>query len=223
MLEANRRVALFGGSALLLVGAVAIGWWFYHRSPLPEGFAAGNGRLEAEEIHIATKLAGRVAEVLVDEGDEVDAAQVLARMDKDALEAELHRASAQLREAEERRNAAAAVIVQRSSQCRLAEKELERAIALFEQEVGSEQQLDVQSSRFETAEAACDAAHAALVDAEAAIDAGPPRWSGFKRRSGTASWSRRRAAVSSIVWPSRVRFCPREERSSLSSISTTST
>lgn len=172
MAEANRRLALFGGAALVFLVLIAIGWWLYHRSPLPEGFAAGNGRLEAEEIHIATKLAGRVAEVLVDEGDEVDAAQVLARMDTDALEAELHRASALLREAEERRNVAAAVIAQRRSQCRLAEKELKRAIALFEQHVGSEQQVDVQSSRFETAEAGCDAAHAALVDAEAAIDAG---------------------------------------------------
>ena len=93
-------------------------------------------------------------------------------METDALEAELHRTSALLREAEERRNVAAAVIAQRRSQCRLAEKELKRAISLFEQQVGSEQQVDIQSSRFEMAEAACDAAHAALVDAEAAIDAG---------------------------------------------------
>jgi hypothetical protein len=31
-----------------LVVVIAIGWWLYHRSPLPEGFVAGNGRLEAE-------------------------------------------------------------------------------------------------------------------------------------------------------------------------------
>lgn len=170
--EVNRRVWFVGGGGPVLFVAIAIGWWLYHRSPLPEGFAAGNGRLEAEEIHIATKLPGRVAEVLVDEGDEVEVAQVLARMDTNVLQAELHRASALLRGVEQRRNAAAAVTAERRSQCRLAGKELKRAISLFEQHVGSEQQVDIQSSRFETAEAACDAAHAALVDAEAAIDAG---------------------------------------------------
>ena len=163
---------LVGGAGLVLFVAIAIGWWLHHRSPLPEGFAAGNGRLEAEEIHVATKLPGRVAEILVDEGDEVEVAQVLARMDTNALQAELHRASALLRGFEQRRNAAAAVTAERRSQCRLAGKELKRAISLFEQHVGSEQQVDIQSSRFEMAEAACDAAHAALVDAEAAIDAG---------------------------------------------------
>ena len=59
---------------------------------VPEGFAKATGRLEATEIHVATKRGGRVEEVLVDEGDGVEAGQLLARMDRDVLEAELVRA-----------------------------------------------------------------------------------------------------------------------------------
>jgi len=40
-----------------------------------------NGRLEAEQVQIATKYAGRIAEVLAREGDMVDAGQIVARMD----------------------------------------------------------------------------------------------------------------------------------------------
>jgi multidrug efflux pump subunit AcrA (membrane-fusion protein) len=45
---------------------------------LPEGFAKTNGRIEATEIDISPKYAGRLANVFVDEGDEVKAGQVLA-------------------------------------------------------------------------------------------------------------------------------------------------
>lgn len=43
--------------------------------------AGGNGRIDAVEIDIAAKTAGRVREILVNEGDFVRAGQVLARMD----------------------------------------------------------------------------------------------------------------------------------------------
>ena len=46
---------------------------------LPPGIVAGNGRIEADQIDIATKFAGRVAELLVDEGDMVKAGQIVAR------------------------------------------------------------------------------------------------------------------------------------------------
>ena len=42
---------------------------------LPSGFASANGRLELEKIEIATKLAGRIAEVLVKEGERSKAAR----------------------------------------------------------------------------------------------------------------------------------------------------
>jgi HlyD family secretion protein len=35
---------------------------------LPPGIASGNGRIEADEIDIVTKFAGRISEMLADEG-----------------------------------------------------------------------------------------------------------------------------------------------------------
>ena len=61
---------------------------------LPRGIVSSNGRIEADEIDIATKFAGRVAELRVEEGDMVSAGEVVARMDTRDLEASLKRAEA---------------------------------------------------------------------------------------------------------------------------------
>jgi len=53
-------------------------WWQHLHAQLPAGIAFGNGRLEADEIDIDTKYAGRIAEILADEGDLVKAGQVVA-------------------------------------------------------------------------------------------------------------------------------------------------
>ena len=68
---------------------------------LPDNFAVGNGRIEATEIDIATKTAGRIKEILVNDGDVVAADQVVARMDTQTLEAELRQAQAQVRQAQQ--------------------------------------------------------------------------------------------------------------------------
>ena len=72
-------------------------------APAPAGwpadnFAVGNGRIEATEIDIATKAAGRITAILVNDGDVVEAGQVVAQMDTQTLEAELRQAQAQVRQ-----------------------------------------------------------------------------------------------------------------------------
>ncbi len=137
----------------------------------PPGFARGSGRLEAEQIHVATKLAGRVAEVRVDEGDRVAADDLLARMDAGALQASLQQARAELAKAREHRRSAEAVVSQRESECELARRELGRTLALRDRDVVSESRLDRDQTRLETTKAACDAARADVRDAEAAVEA----------------------------------------------------
>src|SRR5579862_2703367 len=52
---------------LLLPVTIGAGYWWFHPGPaLPPGFAYGNGRLEADEIDIDTKFAGRIASLSVD-------------------------------------------------------------------------------------------------------------------------------------------------------------
>jgi HlyD family secretion protein len=160
---------LVGGAVLALAIASAV-WWF-RRPPLPDGLASGNGRIEADEVDVATRYAGRVAEILAEEGDLVEPGQVLARMDTAELEASLREARAQARAAVEARNVAKASIAQRKSECDLAEAEFRRSATLYEKEIESESQLDVKRSQLQTARAACDASRAQLLDAEARIEA----------------------------------------------------
>ena len=59
-----------------------------------------SGFIEAEEVSIAPELGGRVVELLADEGDEVEAGQVLVRLDGTLLEAQIEVAQAALDVAE---------------------------------------------------------------------------------------------------------------------------
>jgi len=53
-----------------------------------------SGTIEAEEIAVASELGGRVVEVLVDEGDEVEEGQVLIRLDDSVVRSQLEEAKA---------------------------------------------------------------------------------------------------------------------------------
>ncbi|WP_077731359.1 HlyD family secretion protein [Methylocaldum sp. 14B] len=174
--------------ALILVGAgvaVAALWWVLRPEGLPEGIAAGNGRIEATEIDIATKIPGRVVEILAREGDFVEAGEVLARMDTDVLRAQQAEARAQVRQAEnayltaqsmvaQRENeqaAAEAVVAQRRAELDAAEKRLRRSLALVDEGAVPLQQLDDDRARLLAARATVNAAQAQVAAARAGIDA----------------------------------------------------
>ena len=61
---------------------------------MPDGIAKSNGRIEATQIDIAAKYAGRISELLVDEGDEVAAGQIVATIASPETEAQLRGAQA---------------------------------------------------------------------------------------------------------------------------------
>ena len=86
--------------ALATIGGGYFYWQEYAQTRLPDGITQANGRIEAEQIHIATKLAGRVIKVIVHEGDMVYAGDGLAQMDADELEAQLRAFNAQATMAE---------------------------------------------------------------------------------------------------------------------------
>lgn len=187
MAQTGSRRWLVAGAALVLLVAGAIGWWRYvpsptlvqfvsdwwtsFRGPTLVGFVSGNGRLEAQEINIATKFQGRIAEVLADEGDVVKTGQIVARMDTKSLEAQLREAEAKVKQAETRRSAARAFIAQRHSEEVLAKRDLERASALYERNDISLKEFDRARTALQTTKAQTEAAEAQLAEAEAAIDA----------------------------------------------------
>lgn len=138
---------------------------------LPAEITATNGRLEAEQVLVSAKFAGRVTQVLVEEGQTVDAGAVVARMDTAELDAQLLGAVAQVRRAERSAAEAEAAIAQRESERILARQEYERAATLADRGFGTVQQRDQRRSQLDATEAAYRAANASLDAANASADA----------------------------------------------------
>jgi HlyD family secretion protein len=169
------KMIRFKGLILFIV-LVAIGtgsyiWKSRQTVALPEGFAAGNSRIDATEVDIACKTAGKVAEILVQEGDWVKAGQLLALMDTEQAEADLAVAKANLSRAQESKNYAEAILRQRQSEVTLAKKELERAEKLVKQGHLSQDVLDQRQTQRASAEAAMQAARVQVAEAQASIEA----------------------------------------------------
>ena len=160
---------------LIVVAAVGGGggwyWWQQQLNALPPGIAQANGRLEAEQVEITTKLAGRIAVVLAKEGDMVHAGEVLARMDTSTLGAELAAAKAQVAVAEHKKAEAEAQIVQQQSNLVFARQELARATTLYHQGYGTAEKFDQETNQVKTTQAAYDTAVAGLEAAKANIAA----------------------------------------------------
>ena len=85
-MKINKRKVSFYIILILAIAAAGYYYWNQNSSSLPDGFAQSNGRIEATEIDIATKTAGRIDTILVKEGDFVQQGQELARMDTRALQ-----------------------------------------------------------------------------------------------------------------------------------------
>ena len=169
-----------------IIGAAGFALWQNFAGPeLPEGIASGNGRIEATEIDIAARTAGRIAEILVGEGEFVEKDQVLVQMDTDQLVAQKHQAEAELRRAEigidtakslvtqreAEQRSAEAVVEQRRAQLDAAEKKLVRSRHLVRTNAVSQQVLDDDEASERQSRAALAAAEASLAASAAGINA----------------------------------------------------
>lgn len=175
---------------LIILGVIALaggaGFYVWQKlHPKNVGFAMGNGRIEATDIDIAAKLAGRIEKISVGEGDFVQAGQVLAQMQTDTLEAQLNEARAQRDMAAHDVNAAAAQVLAKESQKAAAiatvgvkdanwdaaKRRLVRTEQLSREKVETPQQLDDDRASEHAADAAVKAAQADVAAAQAAIEA----------------------------------------------------
>jgi HlyD family secretion protein len=170
-----------------LVAALAGGgyyaWQNFANKALPESIASGNGRIEATELDVATKTSGRIKEILVNEGDFVEAGQVVARMDTAVLDAELLEAQAKLQRArigidtakslvtqrEAQKAAAIALVGQREAELDAAQRRLTRSEQLAPRGAVPIQRLDDDRAEVQKTTAALSAAKAQVAAAEAAI------------------------------------------------------
>jgi HlyD family secretion protein len=161
--------------ALIASIGIAVGgytYWSRHQSgTLPAGLASANGRIEVERVDIATKLAGRVAEIHVREGDAVQAGDVVARMDVTELQAQLLAAKAAVRRTVEAIGKTEAEVAIREAEHTLSEVELRRVTELERRSAAATAEVDRRRAQNEVAKAMILGAKAAVRDARAAREA----------------------------------------------------
>ncbi len=203
MLSKMSQRWLIAALLVLLAGGGALTWYALRPRDDTDAFAVGNGRIEATEVDVSAKLAGRLVAVLVREGDDVTVGQVLARMDTKVLDADLREAQAAVLQAEHKKAsaeaavaqrdneilAAEALVAQRTSQLQLAEVELRRTRVLQSGGIVAKEKLDVDQTTTKTqtallraaeaqlyaAKSAQEAAKAGVLEAQAAIEAARAR------------------------------------------------
>lgn len=164
------RILLF---ALILASTAAVGFYLYQQRPagLPVVFASGNGRLEAIEVDVATKLAGRLSELGPREGDMVAAGGVVARLDADDLRAQLRAAEAQVTQARQAVAETRAGVRKSRSDVALAGKTLKRSEELVGRGFISRTKLDTDQTGMEGAQAGMAQAQSRVGEADAAVAA----------------------------------------------------
>src|SRR5262249_46829104 len=118
------------------------------------------GRIEATQIDVAAKYAGRLASVTVNEGDEVTAGQEIASISSPETEAQLRGAQAQKLTAKQTLAEAGALIAQRKDDIEFANNDVERGKPLVEKGYMTKQVFDQRVTKAEVAEAALNAAEA---------------------------------------------------------------
>jgi Multidrug resistance efflux pump len=174
--------------AVIVIALIVAGYYIWKSKqdtgPGP-GFVNGNGRLEATEIDISTKLAGRVVDILVNEGDYVQKGQILAIMQTDTLEAQKNEAIAQVAQAKTTLasslaqievkisdvNAAQATMDQRQSELDQTQRRWKRSETLSERGVITGQEFDDDETNRNAAQAAVASAAAQVKVAQASVEA----------------------------------------------------
>jgi len=88
--------------ALAVLAAAGVFVWrtFFAPPPVPDGIVTLSGRIEGDDSAIAPKVAGKILEIRVREGDTVNAGDVLAALDDSQIRAQEDQARAALRNAE---------------------------------------------------------------------------------------------------------------------------
>jgi len=209
--------------AVIAVAIVVAVWMALKPSGPGAGFVSGNGRIEATEIDVATKLAGRVQNIMVNEGDFVQAGQPLAQMQVDVLDAQRDEARAQSRQAvntvatdeaqvaalQSVTAAAQATLKERESDLDIAQRTLARSEKLAKVNAVALELLDQNRASARSASDAVIAAQAEKVATEATVRAAQAQV--FGARSGVAVTEATVARVEADIRDSQLKS-PREGR-----------
>ncbi|MBE0583904.1 MAG: biotin/lipoyl-binding protein, partial [Desulfofustis sp.] len=182
-----KRWIILAVIALVLVIAVVTTLRFMNRG-LPDGLIQANGRIEGDRVSVASKFPGRIARLLVREGDEVKSGQTLAVLEDTQIRARVSQARA--------------AVTALAAQLQAAQTSL----SVLKQDV----QLGIDIAEAGVANAGAVLAKTQAADSQAALDAGRYREllaSGTVERhksemadlAGTSAASEREAARTGLI------------------------
>lgn len=160
---------------IVVLAAGAAGGYAYwlqeQASRVPPGLGRANGRIEVERVDVATKYAGRIAELRVGEGSIVKKGDVLARIDTTELLAQLAAAKAAVHRAHQSVARARADVTLREAELKLTEADLRRTSELSRTNTATLAELDRRTAQRDVSKAALEGAKVAVEDAKAATEA----------------------------------------------------
>ena len=159
-------------ACVIAVGGAAAGyvaWKQYLAAALPAGIVSINGRVEATQVDISTKISGRVTEIIPHEGDMVSPGKVVARIDTSETAAQLHQAQASAEQARQTLTTREAEVASDQAQLDLANQEMQRTATLVGKGWSTREQYDQRVQQVRTANAALQAAQSQVNEARAAI------------------------------------------------------
>jgi HlyD family secretion protein len=136
---------------------------------MPEGIAKTNGRIEATQVDVAAKYPGRLVDITVEEGSEVEAGQVVGRVSSPEYEAQLRAAQSNVERAKQSMAEAESLINQRNATLAAAKSDFERGQELIGKQVITQQTFDQRRRNYEGTQASVVGATAQRDQADAAI------------------------------------------------------
>src|SRR6187455_1220935 len=91
----NKRLKLIAAAAVVILAVVVLGWYFV-RQPANRDTLVLFGNVDIRQVSLAFIGSERVADMRVQEGDRVEAGQVVARLDVRALTLQIAEAQARI-------------------------------------------------------------------------------------------------------------------------------
>ena len=174
-MKISARAMIGLGLIALLAGGIFLAWQKLRAPAADPSLLSGNGRLEATEVDIATKITGRLASLTVHEGDPVAAGEIVARLDTSELEAQKREADAGIAQAREAIAGARALVEVAEANRHLAELNLKRTEQLVARDFLSAARRDSDRASVQTFSAARSVATQKVREAEAALSAAQAR------------------------------------------------
>jgi len=170
-MKLNRHVVIAAAAVVVIGGGVA-GYFFwrqYEASLLPAGIVSTNGRVEATQVDISTKIPGRVIEIVPHEGDMVSPGEVVARVDTSETGAQLDQAKAAAALARQTVATREAEVASDDAQLQFANEEMRRTATLVDKGWSTHEQYDQRQQQLKSAEAALNAAKSQADEARASV------------------------------------------------------